>query len=163
MMEMADHILRDVETYLQGDYGVRRYLGDSFWCANYKSLQRPEMRTSDVSDDMSARDALLQPGQEAQWCVFDPLISTIYGRRYEATQDKTFLNKQVRYLNRSLGQLTGRNTGFSEFRCPELYYLDEVCYVPNDVTPLLWTQANLSIALNQMQRTTEFDHSLSVK
>ena len=89
---MADRILHDVRTHLQGDYGVRRYLGDSFWCADYKSLQKPEERTADVSDDMSSRDALLQADEEAQWCLFDPVLSTIYGRRYAATGDPTFVN-----------------------------------------------------------------------
>ncbi len=156
---MADQIVHDIETHLEGDYGIRRYLGDSFWCADYKSLQKPEARTADVSDDMSGRDALLQPGQEAQWCVFDPVLSTIYGRRYLATGDALFREKQVHSLNRSLGQLTGENSRFPEFLCPELYCLEEGQYVPNDVTPLLWTQANLSIALEQMQKTALFDQS----
>ena len=156
---MADRILQDVRTHLQGDYGVRRYLGDSFWCADYKSLQRPEARTADVSEDMSSRDALLRTGEEAQWCLFDPVLSTIYGRRYAATGDPAFRQRQVEYFHRSLGQLTARDSGFPEFLCPELYYLEGGHRVPNDVTPLLWTQANLSIALEQMRKTAGLDHA----
>ncbi len=153
----AEQILRDVEAHLQGEHGVRRYLGDSFWCADYKALQSPETRTSDVSDDMTARDALLVPGQEAQWCLFDPTLSTIYGRRYRAAGDPADLQKQVHHLDRSLSQLTGPDGGFPAFLCPELYYLEAGRYVPNDVTPLLWTQANLSIALAEMQQSALAD------
>jgi hypothetical protein len=151
----TEQILINVETHLQGDYGIRRYLGDSFWCADYKALQTPERRTSNVSEDMSGRDALLRPGQEAQWCLFDPLISTIYGRRYLKTGNHSDLQKQVHYLNRSLSQLTGQGSRFPEYLCPELYYLEEGHYVPNDVTPLLWTQANLSIALAQREQSAQ--------
>ncbi len=154
---MAGQILHDVKTHLLGEYGVRRYLGDSFWCADYKALQSPEKRTADVSTDMSSRDALLQLGQEAQWCLFDPVLSTISGRRYLMTGESVFRQQQVESLNRSLRQLTGPGSGFPEFRCPELYYLEGSRRVPNDVTPLLWTQANLSIALAQMQKTADFD------
>lgn len=149
----AAQILSDVESHLQGDYGVRRYLGDSFWCADYKTRVNPEARTSDVSDDMSARNALLLPGQEAQWCLFDPVISSIYGGLYQDTGSKAHLEKQTHYFNRSLGQLTGADSGFPECLCPELYYLEQGRRVPNDVTPLLWTQANLSIALERMRQS----------
>ena len=37
---------------------------------------------------------------------------------------RTFRQNQVDYLNRSLGQLTGRDSSFPEFRLPELYYLE---------------------------------------
>lgn len=146
-------ILHGVETYLQGDWGVRRYLGDSFWCPDYKTLLQPEQRTSDVSDDMQPRDALLELGQEAQWCLFDPLLSTIYGCLYQETGYKAHLEKQTHYLNRSLGQLTGAFSGFGEFLCPELYYVEQGRRVPSDATPLLWTQANLRVALAYMQQS----------
>ena len=151
--EMAARIIADVEGHLLGEYGIRRYLGDSFWCADYKDLQTPELRTADVSADMSARDALLVHGQEAQWCIFDPILSAAYGTRYAETRDRAMLERQVHYLDRSLRQLTGTDLAFPEYRCPELYFLQHGHYVPNDVTPLLWTQANLSVALDWMQRS----------
>jgi hypothetical protein len=146
----ANQIIQNVEAHLLGEHGIRRYLLDSFWCADYKELCRPEVRTADVSDDMTERDSLVKPGQEAQWCIFDPILSTIYGRRYVADRQKTNLEKSQFYLNRSLSQLTGPDGPFPQYRCPELYYLENSQYVPNDVTPLLWTQANLGIAFNQM-------------
>jgi phosphorylase kinase alpha/beta subunit len=130
---------------------VRRYLGDSYWCADYKTLLAPDERTVDVSADMSARDRLLEPGGEAQWCLFDPIISVIHGLRYRSTGDAEALRLQTEHLNRSLRQLTGPDTAFPPLRCPESYYREHGRYVPNDVTPLLWTQANLRLALHHME------------
>jgi phosphorylase kinase alpha/beta subunit len=146
-------ILANVETHLRGEYGIRRYLGDSFWCANYDELMSENTRTSNVSEDMSARDALVKPGQEAQWCVFDPIMSAIYGQRYLASGDPVDAQQQRAYFNRALSQLTGPDSGFREFLCPELYYLKRDRYVPNDVTPLLWTQVNLLIAFKIMEES----------
>jgi GH15 family glucan-1,4-alpha-glucosidase len=146
-------ILANVETHLLGEYGIRRYLGDSFWCANYDELMSESKRTSNVSEDMSARDALVKPGEEAQWCVFDPIMSIIYGRRYLSFGNPADAQKQRVYFNRALSQLTGPDSGFPEFLCPELYYLKRDRYVPNDVTPLLWTQANLLIAFKTMKES----------
>ncbi|MEI6776117.1 MAG: glycoside hydrolase family 15 protein [Chloroflexales bacterium] len=151
--DQQNAILAHVETHLRGEYGIRRYLSDSFWCANYDELMNENERTSNVSEDMSARDALVKPGEEAQWCVFDPVMSTIYGRRYLVSGDPADAQQQRVYFNRALSQLTGSDSGFHEFLCPELYYLKRDRYVPNDVTPLLWTQANLLIAFEAMQRS----------
>ncbi|MEM8808832.1 MAG: glycoside hydrolase family 15 protein [Cyanobacteria bacterium P01_G01_bin.38] len=147
---MADQILENVITHLQGDYGIKRYLGDSFWAADYKTKLSPESRTIDFSDDMSARDALLKDDEEAQWCIFDPIVSVIFGLKYQATGDPTYLDQQGLYFNRALGQLTAEDSSFGGFRCPELYYLESGQYVPNDVTPLLWTQANLWLAFHHL-------------
>jgi hypothetical protein len=87
------------------------------------------------------------PGEEAQWCIFDPIVSVIAGRRYLKAGDPADLDRQVHHLNRSLGQLTGRNCPQGELLCLEAYYLQYGRYVPNDNVPLLWTQANLRLAL----------------
>ena len=147
---MANLILERVCNTLQGDYGIRRYQGDSYWCADYKTLMKPEERTADFSDRMKERDALLKVGQEAQWCIFDPIISIIYGHRYYLSKNVDDLDKQINYFNRSLGQLTAPGSIFGECQCPEAYYLEDGHYVPNDNTPLLWTQANLWAAIKMM-------------
>ncbi|MFI5381400.1 MAG: glycoside hydrolase family 15 protein [Tepidisphaerales bacterium] len=147
---MAHQILTDVAGHLQGDHGIRRYLGDSFWAADYKQKLAPEFRTVDMGDDMAARDALARDGCEAQWCIFDPIVSTIYGRQYQATRDPKLLELQTVFLNRSLGQITGAGEAVPPWKCPELYYLEAGRYVANDATPLLWTQANLLMALKTM-------------
>ena len=151
----ADAILEDVRSTLQGDYGIRRYIGDSFWAPGYKSKLSEELRTADFSSDLSARDAMLEKGREAQWCIFDPTISTIYGRRYQAHRRPEDLARQIEYLNRSLGQITGVEGPHPAYRCPELYYIENGKYVPSDATPLLWTQANLMIALKTMEESLE--------
>lgn len=149
---IENQILDNVKNHLQGDYGIRRYIGDSYWSADYKEKLKPELRTIDVSDDMSSRDSLLQIGQEAQWCIFDPIMSVIYGLKYQKRQDKKYLQLQTDYFNRSLSQLTAEDSPFGGFKCPELYYLENGNYVPNDTTPLLWTQANLWTAFKFMEQ-----------
>jgi len=151
--EMADQIVTDVVTHLQGEAGIRRYLGDSYWAPDYKEKLQPAERTIDLSDDLSARNRLLPAiGQEAQWCLFDPIVSCIFGLKFQSTRSPEHLAQQTRYLNRSLSQITGPDhTGLPAFRCPELYYLEAGRYVPNDNVPLLWTQANLLLALKFMR------------
>lgn len=151
---LENQILNNVIKKLQGDYGIRRYIGDSYWSADYKDKLKPEQRTINVSDDMSSRDSLLQIGQEAQWCIFDPIISVIYGKKYQQTKKPEYLELQTKYFNRSLAQLTPEDSPFGGFKCPELYYLENGNYVPNDATPLLWTQANLWIAFKFMEQNS---------
>ncbi len=151
--QTTDVVLKDIRGNLQGEYGIRRYIGDSFWCSDYKKKMSTDTRTADFSADLSGRDALLLPGQEAQWCIFDPIISAIYGQKYRADRRPEFLALQVEYLNRSLGQVTGSDCPLPAFRCPELYYSEDGKYIPSDATPLLWTQANLLIALDSMEKS----------
>lgn len=151
--DMAQTIVTDVVTHLLGPYGVRRYLGDSYWCADYKKLLDPTQRTVDVSEDMSARDRLLQPGGEAQWCLFDPILSIIHGLRFQQTGEAEARQLQTQHLNRSLRQLTDDRGPFPPLRCPESYYRENGVWGPNDITPLLWTQANLRLALHFMQKS----------
>jgi phosphorylase kinase alpha/beta subunit len=153
--EMSDRIIYDVTHKLQGEHGIRRYLGDSFWAPDYKSKLLPEKRAIDVSDNMSARNAFGGEGKEAQWCIFDSILSVIFGLKFKRTEKDDHLQKQTWYLNRALGQITGSDRDADEFRCPELYYLERGKYIPNDSTPLLWTQANLMLALNQMKLSLE--------
>jgi len=147
----ADQILLNVQTHLQGEYGIKRYLGDSYWCEDYKKKLKEEERTVDFSEDIERRDALLEKGTEAQWCIFDPIISIIYGKKYIQTRHPKWLHMQTYYFNRSLGQVTGEDCPFGPFLCPESYYIENGRYVPNDITPLAWTQANLRLAFHYME------------
>ena len=144
--QSADAIIANVVTHLRREIGVCRYLGDSYWAADYKShFHTGDDRTRDFSDDMAARDSILRPGQEAQWCIFDPILSAIHGARYRQSGDASDLRRQTFYLNRSLAHIT------EDFRCPELYYLEGGQYVTGDHVPLLWTQANLWVALSHLE------------
>jgi phosphorylase kinase alpha/beta subunit len=151
----AKTILDGILKHLAGDIGIRRYLGDSYWCADYKLKFDEESRTSDFSDDIGKRDALLNEGQEAQWCIFDPIVSVIYGQRYLQTSSEADLTTQMYHLDRSVAQITGPDRDWPEFRCPESYYLAQGEWIPNDVNPLLWTQANLKWAIHQAKLSLE--------
>jgi phosphorylase kinase alpha/beta subunit len=144
---VADEIVGDVVGHLQGEVGIRRYIGDSYWCADYRELLSPQARSGDFSDDMGRRDRLLKPGEEAQWCIFDPIVSAIYGDRYRRSGSASDLEKQTLYFNRSLAQVT------DTLECPEAYFRERGRYAPNDNVPLLWTEANLWLALGVMKRT----------
>ena len=151
--KMSHKIVDDVIEHLQGEYGIRRYLGDSYWTADYKDKVAAGDLTADVSERQEARDRLAKAGEEAQWCIFDPIVSIIFGQRYLLTGNGIDLDRQTYYLNRSLGQITGPDLGEAALRCPEAYYLKRGIYVPNDHVPLLWTQANLWLALLAMERS----------
>ena len=153
--EMSDYILCNVINNLQGSYGILRYQGDAFWSPDFKDNFTEQERTTDYSNGLSQREKLLMLGGEAQWCIFDPIISLIYGIKYQTHRNEEFLKKQTYYFNRSLGQLTGSDCKFGEFKCPELYYLEKGKRVPNDTTPLLWTQANLWLSFKYMELSLE--------
>lgn len=153
---MGRQIVSDVTTHLMGEYGIKRYLGDSYWCADYKDKLSPERRTTEFVDDMLTRDLLWKEGEEAQWCIFDPIISTIYGRWYAQTKDPTDKAHQLYHFHRSLAQLTSPECPWGELMGPESYFLEHGRFIPNDITPLLWTHANLRIVLEQMKRTAAF-------
>jgi len=147
---IADQIISDVEQHLMGPIGIRRYKGDSYWCADYKTLLAADQRTADFSDSLEARNALLQEGMEAQWCIFDPILSVIYGRRYAGNRGAEDLARQRKFLDRSLRQLTTAESRFGAWKLPESYFCERGKWIPNDITPLLWTQANTRLALEQM-------------
>ena len=152
---IGDRIIEDVINNLQGEYGISRYLNDSFWCRDYTDL--PENIRTSISTEreqwLREQGRGLKQGEEAQWCIFDPILSAIFGTKFQKTQQIEYLEKQIFYLNRSLGQLTAADSKVGGFKCPELYYLNQDKYVPNDATPLLWTQANLRIALTIMEQS----------
>jgi phosphorylase kinase alpha/beta subunit len=155
----ADAILATVLGELARDHGILRYRGDSYWCAGYKRYLDVEQRTSDHSADIAARDRLLVPGTEAEWCIFDPAVSVIYGQRYLEGRRPEDLALQTHHLNRALGQITADDFTVDGAPhgglCPEAYYVEDpatAVRVPNDHVPLAWTQANLAVALGFMER-----------
>ena len=97
--DLQDWILRLVRARLVGATGIKRYIGDSYYCQDYDKWFSPEQRAGDFSNHIELRDELLQPGCEAQWCLFDPLLSVIYGKR-------KLMGEQLEFLNRALAQIT---------------------------------------------------------
>ena len=146
--ETEDAILNLVQARLRGEVGIKRYAGDSYFCQDYDEWFSPAQMSSDFSERLDVRDAHLQPGCEAQWCIFDPLLSVIYGYRFLADRsDRVSFHKQLHYFNRSLAQLTPAG------QCPELYFLKHGSYIANVHTPLAWTQANQALALYLMEQS----------
>ena len=152
---MASTILKDVSANLEGHIGIRRYPGDSYWCADYRDLFSPGDRSNDFSEKIQSRDTHLKPGEEAQWCIFDPIISCIYGMRVLENGKNEDRRLQAHYLNRSLGQLTKETDKVTALQCPEAYFIEHGSYHPNDHVPLQWTQANLRMALHWLELTAE--------
>jgi phosphorylase kinase alpha/beta subunit len=143
-----DAILNLVQARLKGEVGIKRYAGDSYFCQDYDEWFSPRQMSSNFSERMDFRDAHLQPNCEAQWCIFDPALSIIYGQRFLADRSDTgSFQKQVHHFNRSLAQLT------ADGQCPELYFLKNGRYIPNTHTPLAWTQANQALALRLMEQS----------
>jgi phosphorylase kinase alpha/beta subunit len=151
---MQDAIMNLVQARLKGEYGVKRYANDSYFCQDYDEWLAPSEMSSDFSERDDFRDAFLQPNCEAQWCIFDPVLSIIYGERFLADPyDLASYERQVHYFNRSLGQVT------TEGHCPELYFLKRGRYVANAHTPLAWTQANQALALHLLEKSVEMRNS----
>jgi len=82
---------------------------------------------------------------EAQRCLFDPIASAYYGRRYRETSSVADREGQVSHFNRSLAQIT------DDWRCTDLSHLRQSEYVANPHVPLQWTQANLTVAIEGLR------------
>ncbi|HUR32951.1 MAG TPA: glycoside hydrolase family 15 protein [Vicinamibacterales bacterium] len=141
-------VIEDVTRFLMGPIGIRRYLRDSYWAPDYERLSEAD-RTRDYSNDVWVRDAMIEDvGQEAQWCIFDPALSAYFGTRFAEGGNPSDRERQLLHFNRSLAHIT------AEWKCPELFYLSDGRWVPNPHTPLLWTQANLLLALQVLRATS---------
>lgn len=137
---MTLQIVARVREKLEGEIGICRYPLDSYWSPDYREHLAPGARTADVSQDPSARDRYAVAGQEAQWCIFDSVLSVIHARLYAATGDAEHGGLQVHHLERALRQVTPAGM-------PEAYFWEHGKLVPNDHVPLLWAEANLWVAL----------------
>lgn len=144
---MKRFIVSLVRARLRGDVGIRRYLGDSYFCQDYDEWYPPAERSADFAQRLTVRDEFLEPGCEAQWCLFDPLLSVIYGLEYQHSGEAAALGGQLEHLNRAIAQLE------EKARCPELYFLKRGEWTVNEHTPLAWTQANLALAMEQLRRS----------
>lgn len=138
---------------VMGHIGMCRYRKDSYWCKDYKDKVGEDPTKHFTDEELKERDRLLQDGEEAQWCLFDPMVSCFYGRMYQKTQDEKYLKLQQLFLARSLAAITGDDCPFGPWHCAEAYYLEKDRWVPNDDTPLVWTQIDLKMALFEMERS----------
>lgn len=158
--EMARTIVEDIEKHLVRDHGVARYLGDTYWSPYYDEMTETEERTRAAegrTEQRNLKAAGIADGQwEAQWTLFDPLLSSYYGKRLQQTANPQDRAHQLKYLNRSLSQLVRQDDG--SLRMPEAYFFGHVGgrngWKPNTHVPLLWSQANLLRALEVFEDTT---------
>ena len=118
------------------------------------ALARPVPDGNYRADDLARVEAALsdsRAGDEAQWCLFDPIASAYYGRRSRETSSVADRERQVFHFNRSLAQIT------DDWCCAELYYLRQSEDVANPHVPLQWTQANLIVAIDALRATIASD------
>jgi phosphorylase kinase alpha/beta subunit len=145
---LAGLMLDDVHRYLQGAVGIRRYLGDAWWGPGDE--RRPAIADRGPEDERDLEggdvpgDAI---GREAQWCVFDPLLSALYGERARRTGAAADRARQVRHFNRALAHVT------EDWVCPDLYYERDGVPVPLAQPRRLWTRAALRLALSALRET----------
>ncbi|MEP6495843.1 MAG: glycoside hydrolase family 15 protein [bacterium] len=156
---MADAIVQRTREHLTGPIGIRRYPGDSFYCTDYerKMAALGDDPTRDYSDDIASRNALLGPGDhEAEWCLFDPIISIWHARRYLQSGRAADLAGQTEHLNRALRQITDANPPRCQaYQCAELYYQEGGRTQTSKSVPLLWSQANVWTALEYMRMSID--------
>lgn len=159
----AEKIVSDIEQNLVREKGIARYAGDTYWCPGFKELLTIEERTTSAEGRLDLRNAsaakVAATQTEAQWTLFDPILSTYWGKRYQQEGSPEHLEKQLMHLDRSLSQLSVLPDG--SMKLPELYYHEQDGILDDsfasthqfrleagDHTPLLWSQANLLSALS---------------
>lgn len=133
----AEQIVQLVRRDLQGDIGVKRYVGDSYWAPDYRDHFQMGDRAADFTNRMDERAAFLRPGLEAQWSLFDPMLAVYFARQGNA-------DLAHYYLARSLGQLVESE---GQLKMPEAYFSEGGEWVPNDHIGLLWAESSLLYAL----------------
>jgi len=138
---------------LMGDIAMCRYRKDSYWCKDYKDKVGDDPTKHFTDEELKERDALLQPGEEAQWCLFDPMVSAYYGKLYQKSGNNAYLMLQQFFFARALAAITGDDCEFGPWMCCEAYYLTKGEWKPNDNTPLVWTQVDLKMALHEMEQS----------
>jgi len=152
---MADRVITRVSSRLQGGIGIKRYVGDSFYCRDYERrvAELNSRPTEDFSDDIARRDALFTPGTEAEWCLFDSTLATVFAHWYLTDSAGDDWERLMHHWNRALRQLTAANSMYgAEMQCPELYYEEGGQIRTSRVVPLLWSQANLWTAFTLVSR-----------
>lgn len=152
----AAKIVDDVEKHLVRKKGVARYAGDTYWGPGFKEILKPTERTTSAVGRLDLRNqtaaGVAYSKTEAQWSLFDPILAVYWARRYAKTKKSEHRDKSFDYIDRHLSQLVLQPDG--TWQWPEAYYHAFVRHdrqkfqlMPNDHTPLLWTQANSLRAL----------------
>jgi phosphorylase kinase alpha/beta subunit len=156
--EQAADIVDAVERHLVRLKGVARYAGDTYWGPGFKEILKPSERTTSAVGRLDLRNqtaaGVAYSKTEAQWSLFDPILAAYWARQYAKTSNPEHRDKSLEYTDRHLSQLVLQPDG--SWQWPEAYYhafmhhgRQKFQLMPNDHTPLLWTQAN---SLRALQR-----------
>lgn len=158
----------DLVDPLVREYGVLRYVGDTYQSANFWFN---DIKTDTSAESHRKREASFIAGTEAQW-FFDSWLVLTHLAVYEETSDPVYLAKATKHLNRALGQITpeahkpdifaadGRLA--FPFSLPESY--NTVCVngsmfvLPSPIAPLNWSKSMLSLALNRYRHIQDGRH-----
>ncbi len=116
-----------------------------------RSSTSTELRTAGLSDDLEARNAPAEGGDGGKWCIFDSILSVAYGYavmlQIARRAARISLPASGFFLDRALQQYPRRRTPGSASRLLQVRTtVKRGSGVPNDITPLLWTQADLRLA-----------------
>jgi hypothetical protein len=146
--------------------GIKRYIGDAYQCEGYWGTQTDVAeKTRDYSsqDEFVKRASGFSKIREAEW-FFDSWFSYCLGEMYRETGDDTYLDEQIHFFNRALGQITDGSpvkpvlgadgNPVPAFEMPESYNVVLGGYAPSPITPLNWAKASLRIALDGIERST---------
>lgn len=149
------NILKEVSS-LSGSYGIKRYVGDSYQSANFWFNH---INTDTGSGSFFKREKSFIKYTEPQW-FFDSWFALSSLQIYKETGDLFFYKNAVKYMNRSLSQLTDSNMyaantdKLESMQLPESYNFiyngNMIIAIPSPITPLNWAKASLTILLKEM-------------
>ncbi len=150
------NILKEVSS-LSGSYGIKRYAGDNYQSANFWFNH---INTDTDSGSFLKREKSFIKYTEPQW-FFDSWFALSSLQIYKETGDLFFYKDAVKYMNRSLSQLTDSNMyaantdKLESMQLPESYNFiyngDMIIAIPSPITPLNWAKASLTILLKEME------------
>ncbi|MBA3757908.1 hypothetical protein H0X09_03555 [Candidatus Saccharibacteria bacterium] len=152
--EQARMIVDDITRHMVRDIGIARYPKDSYWHPDFRDEVKLGERATFIPGAFEKRETLAQENNEAQWTLFDPLLSVYWGKQFKETGNTSARERQMWHLNRSLGQLVCGGPDGQSLLLPEAYFLERGQWVANDHVPLLWSQANLMLALDMFEKTS---------
>lgn len=160
---------------LQRQFGILRYLNDSYQSGNYW-IEPPSTDKDNpaLTGDTSSKAAFLWrlkqliPDTEAQW-FFDSLHVLVRLHLAKITKDKCLRQQDLYFatihLKRALGQITGENQITADgikvesWNAPEsintIVINNDKRYLPSPIVPLNWAKAGLSMALFEYEKAAE--------
>ena len=158
--EFAERIVEGIEDELVREQGTARYAGDTYWEPRFPDIMTIEERTTQAEGRTEQRNltaaGVAYTETEAQWTMFDPILSAYWGKRYAESGDEAHRGKQLFYLDRSLNHLRPQADG--RLVMPESYFYHfvdgENRWIANDHSPLLWAHANLLTAVRIFEETS---------